>query len=180
VIVRPACPQDAAAITSVQIPSWHDAYRGIVPKAYLQNMLTYDWRQRRIEHWTRTMTGGQIFGVVAEDEAGRVIGFGMGGDSRDPALTAYDAELYALYLLPKVQRQGVGRALFRAFAAELHARTYQAMLIWALRDNAKARGFYERMGGQVISKKLVTLGDPLWEIGYGWPTLAGLVASFGD
>lgn len=179
-LIRAAQPQDAAGITRVQVPSWHAAYKGIVPDSFLQNMLTTDWQQRRIEHWTRTMTAGEIFGAVAENEQGQLIGFAMGGDSRDPGLKDYDGELYALYLLPTVQKQGLGRALFQAFARDLVARGYFGMLIWALRDNTRARGFYERMGGQQVGKKLVTLGEPLWEVGYGWQDLGLLTASFTD
>lgn len=179
-LIRPAHTDDAMGITAVQIPSWHEAYVGIVPDSYLQNMLTDDWRMRRIEHWTRTMTEGEIFGVVAENEQGEIIGFAMGGKSRDPGLKDYDGELYALYLLPEVQRLGIGRALFRAYVHDLIARGYHGMLIWALRDNKRARAFYERMGGRAVSKKIVTLGEPLWEVGYGWPDLGLLAASFTD
>ena len=179
-LIRPAQPHDASGITRVQIPSWHAAYKGIVPDTYLQNMLTTDWQQRRIEHWTRTITSGEIFGAVAETEQGELIGFAMGGNSRDPGLKDYDGELYAIYLLPTLQRQGVGKALFQAFARDLVARGYLGMLIWALRDNVRGRAFYEKMGGQLVGKKLVTLGEPLWEVGYGWPDLGLLTASFAD
>lgn len=179
-LIRPAVPEDAPGITRVQVPSWQAAYKGIVPEAYLQNMLTLDWQMRRIEHWTRTMTSGEIFGSVAVDEQGAIIGFAMGGDSRDPGMKDYDGELYALYIGPDSQRQGVGRALFRAFVRDLVGRGYHGMLIWALRDNTNARAFYERMGGHAVGKKIVTLGAPLMEVGYGWPDLMVLAASFKD
>ena len=179
-LIRPAQPQDATGITRVQVPSWRAAYVGIVPEAYLQNMQTTDWQQRRIEHWTRTITAGEIFGAVAENEQGEITGFAMGGSSRDPGLKDYDGELYAIYILPTMQRQGLGRALFQAFVRDLVERGYFGMLIWALRDNARARAFYEKMGGQQVGKKLVTLGDPLWEVGYGWPDLGLLMTSFAD
>jgi ribosomal protein S18 acetylase RimI-like enzyme len=164
----------------VQVPSWHHAYGGIVPDTYLKTMLTSEWQQRRIDHWTRTMISGEIFGVVAENESGSIIGFAMGGNSRDPGLKDFDGELYAIYLLPESQGQGLGRKLFQEFARELYTRGYHGMLIWALRDNTRARAFYERQGGQPTGKKLVTLGEPLWEVGYGWPDLTLLTASFKD
>jgi ribosomal protein S18 acetylase RimI-like enzyme len=176
--IRPAQPHDATGITRVQVPSWQAAYKGIVPDTYLQNMLTNEWQQHRIDHWTRTITSGEIFGVVAENEQGELIGFAMGGNSRDPGLKDYDGELYAIYILPTLQRQGLGKALLQAFARDLYERGYSGMLIWALRDNTRARGFYEKMGGQSVGKKLVTLGEPLWEVGYGWPDLGLLTASF--
>jgi GNAT superfamily N-acetyltransferase len=178
--IRLAQPEDAIGITRVQVPSWQAAYVGIVPQAYLQNMLTTDWQQRRIEHWTRTITTGEIFGAVAENEQGDITGFAMGGRSRDPGLKDYDGELYAIYLLPTIQRQGLGKALFQAFVRDLIERGYSGMLIWALRDNARARAFYEKMGGQAVGKKLVTLGEPLWEVGYGWPDLRLLTTTFGS
>ncbi len=47
-----------------------------------------------------------------------VVGFAYGGPARQPAI--FDgAELYAIYVRPKFEQQGIGRALFKAVAAEL-------------------------------------------------------------
>jgi GNAT superfamily N-acetyltransferase len=65
--------------------------------------------------------------VVAED-AGRIVGF-----------VAFDRrQLHALYVLSAYWGQGVGRRLLAAAGP--------VQELWVLRDNARARRFYERHG----------------------------------
>ena len=46
------------------------------------------------------------------------------------------------------------------------------MILWVLKDNLKARAFYEAMGGVLIGEKMITIGGAeLLEVAYGWPDL---------
>jgi hypothetical protein len=52
---------------------------------------------------------------------------------------------------------------------ELHL---QDMIVWVLRDNAPARGFYERLGGVYLREQPITIGSStLQEASYGWTSL---------
>ena len=49
------------------------------------------------------------------------------------------------------------------------ARGLAGLLVWCLESNIQARGFYERMGGQFITRRDADLaGALLPEVGYGW------------
>ena len=56
------------------------------------------------------------------------------------------AELYALYVRPAWWSTGTGRALMERVLARTGAAGYQAITLWVLRDNERARRFYERAG----------------------------------
>jgi ribosomal protein S18 acetylase RimI-like enzyme len=56
------------------------------------------------------------------------------------------AELYALYVRPSSWSTGTGRALMERVLARTGAAGYQAITLWVLRDNQRARRFYERAG----------------------------------
>jgi ribosomal protein S18 acetylase RimI-like enzyme len=56
------------------------------------------------------------------------------------------AELYALYVRPAWWSTGTGRALMDKVLARSAAAGYQSITLWVLRDNQRARRFYDRAG----------------------------------
>lgn len=68
---------------------------------------------------------------------------------REGATTA--GEVYAIYLLERVQRRGLGRELFSRARAWLAAHGMQTVSVWVIDTNAAARLFYEAMGGRLGS-----------------------------
>ena len=159
-VVRRARQADAAAIAQVHVRSWREAYRGLVPDEYLAQ-LSVAGHER---HWRQTFaTGGWAF--VAEWER-RIVGFASGGLSR--ARRDVSGELYLLYVLRARHGRGVGRALFDACHYELARCGHRGLLVWVLADNP-ARGFYERLGGELSGESTVTLaGARLREVAYLW------------
>ena len=55
-------------------------------------------------------------------------------------------ELYALYVHPAWWSTGTGRALMGRVLAATAAAEYESVVLWVLRDNTRARRFYERAG----------------------------------
>ena len=152
--IRRATVGDAAAIASVHVDSWLTTYRGIVPNAYLDTIETAEWteRQRR----SLRCPDDRVVFLVAEVQ-GKVIGWAVGGPERgvDPA---YDAELYAIYLLLDYQRQGIGLRLTAAVAAGLLEAGMSSLLLWVLAENRSARRFYEALGGRYVREQQITIG----------------------
>jgi ribosomal protein S18 acetylase RimI-like enzyme len=66
-----------------------------------------------------------------------------------PALAGYPAHLH-INLLPEAQGRGYGRRLIDAFAAAAARAGARSMHLAMLTVNAQARGFYDRLGWQVI------------------------------
>lgn len=164
--VRPARAGEGAAIARVRVETWRSAYAGIVPEAHLQSL---DAAQDapRFERRVRCAEAEGTPCLVAERE-GAVVGFAVGGAARDGDL-GYERELWALYVLPAAQGTGQGAALFRAFARACEAQGARSMFLWVLTQNARARAFYERMGGVPAGHKELVLGGALLgEVAYGY------------
>jgi ribosomal protein S18 acetylase RimI-like enzyme len=122
------------------------------------------------ERWERVIGDGKSIVVVAED-AGEVVGFASGGRERAGEI-GYAGELYAIYLLEGAQRRGLGRELFRAIVEGLRGMELADLIVWVLRDNHRARGFYERLGGVYVRSQPITIGpSTLEEVSYGWRRL---------
>ena len=170
--IRTATVDDAAAIAYVHVESWRTTYQGIVPDDFLAR-LSYAQRE---QFWQQILTepGSHTIVYVAEDEPGKVIGFASGGPERRGD-TLYTGELYAIYVLAQHQGQGVGRQLVISLAHRLLQEGMRAMLLWVLAENS-ARQFYERLGGQPVYEKPVTIGGvPFLEVAYGWQDIQTLI-----
>lgn len=172
--IRPATTDDAAGIAKVHVDSWRTTYAGAMPDDFLAG-LTYE---RRTENWRRVLGewADTNFTYVAEVE-GEIVGFVSGGPLREAdKIPGYTGELYAIYLLESAQGKGLGRQLFEALVEDLIERGHESMLLWVLRDNPSGRGFYEKMGGEVVSEKTFELGGKeLVEVRYGWKDIRPLV-----
>ncbi len=170
-LIRKAGVTDATAIAKVHVDTWRSSYRGIVPDSVLDG-LSYDDREAR---WRERLSGRSRGFLVAEDDAGDVVGFAWGGSQRS-GVPEYAGELYVLYVLPDRQRQGVGRLLTASVAGELVERGMRSMLVWALADSPYRR-FYESLGGRLLDKQGLhsSNGVELPVVAYGWADLGVLV-----
>ena len=115
--------------------------------------------------------------VVVAEVDGELVGFAAGITLAEPKLD-FDAELTALYLLPSVQRAGIGRRLLAQVATTLAAAGAPDMLVWVLAQNRKARDFFEGLGAQLLAEQTFNWDElDLVEVAYGWPEIASVVAS---
>jgi ribosomal protein S18 acetylase RimI-like enzyme len=166
--IREAVPADIPGIARVHVDTWRTAYPGIVPAETLAGLSYARSESRWREHLFREGSGRFVY--VAED-AGQIVASGSGGSERD-GMPGYDGELYGLYVLAAYQRQGIGRELAQTVAGRLAADGFSSMIVWVLRDNPKARAFYEAMGGVLAGEKTITIGGvDLVEVAYGWREL---------
>jgi len=137
--IRGAIQKDAKAIGRVQVDSYLDAYKLLLPAEYLANF-TYEEQEKDWLDWGVSHT--QDILLVAEDEAG-IIAYAL---SRVLTKEPGWGEVVALHVSPRHKRQGAGRALFDASARRLEQRGCRSLLIWTLEGNP-SRGFYEHLGG---------------------------------
>jgi GNAT superfamily N-acetyltransferase len=169
--VRPAALADARELGWVHVESWRSTYAGLLPDQYLASLDV----EERAGRWLGVlqMLSSRQSLVVAEHE-GTLVGFAYGGPERDQD-SDFLGELYAIYLVRSAQGKGGGRSLLRAVAADLDERGMGSMLVWVLRDNLPARGFYEHMGGVYAGKHMLSFeGLTVPEVAYGWPDLRRL------
>ncbi|MDX3853024.1 GNAT family N-acetyltransferase [Streptomyces sp. AK02-01A] len=142
-LVREMTAADCEAVARVRIRSWQHTYAGLMPRSYLDAMSVEEDAARRREHLVKG--GGQVIHLVAE-RAGRVVGWGCYGTSRDQDAPEEAAELYALYVLPEHLATGVGRTLMDTLTKRAAAERYPLLLLWVLAANTRARRFYAKAG----------------------------------
>jgi GNAT superfamily N-acetyltransferase len=165
--VRSAVVEDARGLAKLHVRAWQWAYRGLLPDAFLERLVTsIDRREAwRRELLSQPMTEQRTW--VAERD-GAMVGFADAGPCRDPDAPPRSGELYAIYLDESVVGQGVGRRLMLHALDDLRARGYVRATLWVLEPNARARGFYERCGWQPdgTSQPIELGGITLQEVRY--------------
>ena len=167
VVIRAGSAADAAQIAAVQREGWFAAYEGIIPAEIIDRVTTPDHGARvrqtfRTRPWQRMLVAvaADHEGIPQEGEPGPpgIVGYASFGPETDvlsapwphPLTTDGEdgsvAELYALYVRPAWWSTGTGRALMERVLARAPASGYQSITLWVLRDNLRARRFYERAG----------------------------------
>jgi ribosomal protein S18 acetylase RimI-like enzyme len=168
--IRPATTDDIPTIAALHIEGWKGAYGGIVDQAHLDGLTV----EKRIADWTGWMAADESTVFIAED-GGAPAGFVVIGRTKtpppgsSPIRPSHSGEIYALYLHPDHWRKGIGTMLLKHAARELKDRKHSTICLWVLDANARAKSFYEKMGGQKLGNKMIEIGpSKLKEICYGW------------
>lgn len=158
----------------LHVETWRTSYRGLVPEALLDGLAPDRWEAA----WRRAFEAlDPTRSVEVAEIDGRIAGFAGCGSARAGAPSGYRGEVYSLYVAPRYQGQGIGRALLQAAARSLVSRGLVPIIIWTLFDNPRSRGFYASRGGVVIGEKQERFdGYTLHEVAYGWPDPAPLLS----
>ena len=164
---------DATEASRMHAETWRISYRGLVPDALLDSLTDDRWA----DGWRRGFESMDPTRVVHVAEiGGRIVGFAGGGRVRPGAPARYVGEVYAIYVHPTHQGQGIGRVLLRAAAEGLAERGLVPIVIWTLFGNPRSRGFYESRGGTVVGERRELFdGHELHEVAYGWRDPAPLL-----
>lgn len=147
-IIRKKEVRDCASVEKITTICWQSTYRGIVNDSFLDflSLNEKDRITKRINDFNKP----DMLTLVLEID-NNVIGFSRYGKS---SYNEYNdiGELFALYILPKYQHLGYGKALVQKTFHEFHKLGYNKAIIGCLSKN-KSNEFYNRIGGQLIGTR---------------------------
>jgi ribosomal protein S18 acetylase RimI-like enzyme len=179
--VRAAELNDAPALGCVQVEAWLSAHRGQMPDAAWQKRVDEWTPDASAQAWARLLTeeadgdSARVVLLIAEDGASDLVGLVLGTEVDDDTSGSI-AQIDALYVLPALQGQGIGRRLLQHAATELATLGFSTLHVGVLTANRPARRFYEAMGGHVIGQRMFDEeGDLQPETVYAWPDIAALI-----
>jgi ribosomal protein S18 acetylase RimI-like enzyme len=174
--IRLATLDDARGLGTMHVASWRETYTGVLPDKILSSLSI----EGRVAMWDQIMreptSAGSTVVYLAERDRS-IIGFGSCGAQRTDDLKAkgYDGEFSAIYVLSAFQGQGIGARLLGRMSLDLIGRGFKGAALWVLRENLRARRFYEYHGGQIIAEREDIRDDTfLVELAYGWLDLKDL------
>ncbi len=175
VTFRPARLADSQRIASLHTISWRDAYRGILPAAYLAGPIV----DERVTHWQSRLSspGANRHYVLLAEVEGTLIAFVCVMLDEEPR---WGACLDNLHVLPKLRNQGLGRQLFsRAAQWVMSNEPGWPIHLWVFEANDEARWFYDALSGEVVEHRLKRApgGANIPSLRYVWRDLQVLLNS---
>lgn len=167
--ILPAGPGDAAALARVHVRSWRETYAGLLPEPFLAQMNPGVYARR----WRRQlMTANASDLVLCAEGAGGLVGYCGATEGSN------GAEVSTLYVVRPAQRRGVGKRLLSSAARVMASRGAFSLHLWVLSTNAKAREFYEHLGGTAVEERRVSGWDGAYrETAYSWPDIRKLAGA---
>lgn len=132
--MKPASPDDVAAIASIHARSWAATYPTIPPPPATEERDV--WMRRVVE----PQPGN---GTLVASLDGRTAGFVYFGPATDASTTGL---IHSLHVDPDLVRRGIGRRLVDAALDGFQHAGYTAATLWVVDSNQRARRFYERGG----------------------------------
>lgn len=167
--IVPAGPGDAAALARVHVRSWRETYAGLLPGPFLAQMNAGVYARR----WRRQlMLADSPELVLCAEGAGGLVGYCAA------TLVGQTAEVSTLYVIRPAQRRGVGKRLLGSAAKVMAARGAPSLHLWVLNGNAKARDFYEHLGGKPVEERTVGGWEGAYrETAYSWSDIGLLAGS---
>ncbi len=154
--VRPATPADAVEIARIQLATWRQAYRGILPHRVLAE-LDDAWMTGR---WLASIEEPpsprhRVLVAVEQAEQSYLVGFLAAGEADEAALAPDEApgalgpEVAAvtdLVVEPRWGRRGHGSRLLAAGTDTWRADGFTAAVAWTFEADTVVRGFLASAG----------------------------------
>lgn len=159
---RKATVDDVHNISRIYALSWKTAYVGMVPQDFLDAIDDERWVQK----FSKDIGDGTLCALMIYGGE-TPVGCAAFGASRDEKMPGW-GEIVSIYLHPDYFGQGYGEALLRETVAALRAQGYERVYLWVLRDNARARRFYEKHGFVSSGEEstLEIMGETLVDVRY--------------
>lgn len=132
----------AEDIARIHVESWREAYSDIIPPEILERVDVTD----RTERW-RSYLGVAGHSTYLARVDGEPAGFIRSGTVTEPLVEGADGHIFALYVLRRYHRLGIGRRLMGLVAADWLRRGGRVLSVGVLTENHQARAFYEALGG---------------------------------
>ncbi|MCI8648100.1 MAG: GNAT family N-acetyltransferase [Firmicutes bacterium] len=131
-------------ISRVYEESWKYAYNTIIPQDYLNSIPEGKWAQH--------IDSPGVYSLILV-KSGEIIGTSSYCSARLPDMKGY-GEIISIYLLPEYIGKGYGKKLIQASLEKLYQLGYQNVFLWVLKENKRARRFYEKIGFRFDGKIL--------------------------
>lgn len=146
--IKRAAPQDAIIISRIYAATWKEAYIGMVPQEYLDQLPETHWVDS-FHEWIRL---DRFRADILYQDA---LPIGAVAYGRTPEkMSAGWGEIQSLYVLPAYQKMGFGKILIEYAMQELKKLEYKHCYVWVLDENQNARDFYHHLGFKMTEETI--------------------------
>jgi L-amino acid N-acyltransferase YncA len=155
--IRPAnSARDAAAIAAIYAPFVNDTVISFEDVAPTEGEIT-----ARIERLTKTHAW------LVADDGGEILGYAYGCPHRERAAYRWATEV-SVYVDPRHQRRGAGRALYGSLLPRLAEQDYRIALAGIALPNDASIGLHEACGFKLVGvyRRIGFKHGEWWDVGW--------------
>lgn len=170
-LIRPATFDDLPKVAEVNVAAWREAYVGLVPQIYLDNLDVSEKLGQWQERFASNAEDDQHLDLAFIDD--QLIGFIGYGRGRDEGAENC-GEIYAAYLLKDYWGMGIGYALFQTAKENWIKNRFSEAYLWVLMENYRAIAAYQKWGGipdPRSVKEIAIYGQRILDIAVKFPKL---------
>lgn len=172
--LRDATEQDLGALVALHVHSWQDAYRGLVPDAFLDDGLPAN----RHQFWRDKFDQRQPADVILIADDGQPTAAGLVAVLVGRPAHDRPAFVDNLHVRPGLRSGGLGRRLMAAAVHRLRDQGVGGLSLEVIAGNTRAVDFYRRLGGTVGPVRTVQLyGFDVAEHVVVWDDLDALITA---
>jgi GNAT superfamily N-acetyltransferase len=167
--VRPARRADAAAVADIQVRTWRQGYRDLLPVAALAELTGPEAQETWRDRWAEAVSTPpsprhRLLVAVASD---LVVGFASHGPAEDDPDhdPAHSAELLTLLVDPLHARAGHGSRLLAATVDTLREDGFDTLISWVFEEDGVMRSFLGSAGWAPDGlARTLDMGEPVRQI----------------
>ena len=130
--IRDAIQSDCNGIGKVYCASWKAGYQNMLPQTYLNSLSATNCAPEKVS----------VNDIVLVRQE-RVVGICHISEARNRDSKVW-GEIVSIYLLPEIWGSGASSELFQSALKILEQRGFINVCLWVLKDNVRARKFYEK------------------------------------
>lgn len=162
VSIRRARPADAPALTLVGAATFLESYSGVIDGGALMRHCAE--KQTEAFYAAALADRDQALWLAEADPGAAPVGYLHLAPPDLPVQTGpHDLEIKRIYVLDKLQRSGLGAQLLAACEAEARARGVARLLLGVYKGNARALGFYDRVGFARCGERAFDVGGTVYQ-----------------
>ncbi|GKU24419.1 GNAT family N-acetyltransferase [Clostridium folliculivorans] len=161
--IRYASLKDSDVLGKVHSESSHAAFKSIIPEDVLNEVFSIERRTKRFV--SELTEGSPRTAIVFEDnEPAGLLSFGKCRYGNNDNSWV---EIWRVYLTPTYWGSGAAKELIEWGIDEIQKDNFMNIELWVLKENIRARNFYEKMGFKHDNTIQITnVGKELSELRY--------------
>jgi len=135
--------EDCKEIVEFITKTWNETYRGIVNEDFLSKL--YETEDKRYNNAINNFDENNNLQYIVKND-NKIIAY-LKLSKKEKCI-----ELQSLYVLKTFQNNGIGKLLLNKAFEEAKIMGYDKIYIGCI-DSNKSNGFYQKMGGKIVSKR---------------------------
>ena len=140
--IRYVNKEDSDTIAMIYSKSFQQAFKGIIPDDFLKEKFAYERLKDRL--YKELSEGNAISCIMYKDDI--PVGMLTFAKDDDKERDNSEIDIWRIYLLPEYWGQNLGTEFMDWAIEELKTNGYKKVALWVVKENVRARKFYEKVG----------------------------------